>query len=170
MAKCTVFEHHSIGATLLAIDENLDEIMLRALRDGAVIIKEEEEKALARVIGNGTKKESRSTGELEDSIVINEIEYNTARGEPATALVVRFKEPRKNQSKDAHRKHKLRGREKSSRSYDEITNELIAATIEYGRTGQAPKPFMRETKRRFMPKALLAISDAFDAEVNRRIL
>ena len=76
---------------------------------------------LQAVIGNDTKEESRSTGEL-----ISALGVSSARQDKDGNFNVKvgFSEPRS----------------------DGKSNAMIAGVLEYGKSGQPPKPFLKPAK------------------------
>lgn len=162
MAKLTVMLPDDFLLKISKIEQNADEIVSTALQEGAKVYKEAMQQELDRVIGHGTKSESRSTGELQHSLGVTPTKID-ANG--LLNVRIGFNEPRKNQTADAHTAHKRRGRSKKSRSYKELTNAMIAATIEYGRTGQSPKPFQKRARKKAEEAGSEAASRALDREV-----
>ena len=57
---------------------------------------------------------------------------------------------------------------KKKRSYYVITNALIANVLEYWKTGQAPRPFMRPAKVSSEKAAISAMKAKFDEEIKKR--
>lgn len=103
------------------LEEKTDEIVPKVLEAGAEVVYEKVKSNLEAVVGKGTKYESRSTGELIDSLGVSPAlldrqgNYNVKVG---------FAEPRK----------------------DGGSNAKIANVLEYGKSGQPPKPFLKTAK------------------------
>ena len=164
MAKLTVKMPDDFISKISKIEQNTDEIVSAAMQEGAKVYKEAMRQELDRVIGQNTKKKSRSTGELQHSLGVTPTKIDS---EGQINLRIGFNEPRKNQSADAHTEHKRKGRSRKSRSYKESTNAMIAATIEYGRTGQSPRPFQKRARKKAEKAGSEAASMALDREVNK---
>ena len=60
----------------------------------------------------------------------------TVERQQGDSYLLYFREPRSQQSSP-----------KGKRSYNEVTNAMIANVLEYGRKGQAPKPFLAPAKK-----------------------
>ena len=103
--------------------KKIDEISIKAINSGAEIVKSEIQKSLHSVIGKDTKHESKSTGELEHSLGISK-PMQDRNG--SYNVKVGFSEPRS----------------------DGKSNAMIANVIEYGKSGQAPKPFLAPARRK----------------------
>jgi HK97 gp10 family phage protein len=101
--------------------DKADEIIPRVLDAGGDIMLKKVKSNLAAAIGSGTKKPSRSTGELVGALGISPTlidkkgNYN---------IKVGFSEPRK----------------------DGESNAKIANILEYGKSGQPPKPFLKPAR------------------------
>ena len=95
---------------------------------------------LQAVIGSGTKEESRSTGEL-----ISALGVSSARQDKDGNFNVKvgFSEPRT----------------------DGKSNAMIAGVLEYGKSGQSPKPFLKPAKSASKSACVDAMIAAFEKEV-----
>ena len=56
---------------------------------------------------------------------------------------------------------------KKKRSYYTITNAMIANVLEYGKTGQSPRPFVRPARVASKKPAIEAMKSKFDEEIKR---
>jgi len=142
-------------------DDIIQEMLDAAGNVGADALRTE----LRTVIGKGLMYDSRSTGELLDSVgstpplLGRDGRWNVKIG---------FNEPRRNQYAQKKSKKGRKTRLRSGqRSYYEITNKMIAMTIEYGKRSakQPPKPFMARAKL----KSEQAIRNAMEAAFRRRV-
>ena len=95
---------------------------------------------LEAVIGRDTRFPSRSTGELVRSLGVSPPKLNR-HGE--RDIKIGFHEPRS----------------------DGNVNARIANILEYGRSGQAPRPFLKQSRSQAKRPAIEAIERTFDEEV-----
>ena len=96
---------------------------------------------LSSVIGSGTKYKSRSTGELESALGLSEVKLDKNGN---YNIKIGFAETRK----------------------DGSSNAKIANIIEYGKSGQTAKPFMKPAKTSSKSKCIEVMKSTFDKEVN----
>ena len=98
-----------------------DEIAAMALEAGGQVVLGKVKSNLESVIGNDTKYDSRSTGELVESLGLTPAKIDRNGN---SNVKIGFAEPRS----------------------DGESNAMIATVIEYGKHGQPPKPFMEAAK------------------------
>ena len=121
MAKCTSKLPDDLLKKLSKVGSNMDVIAEEALKAGGEVVLSKTKANLESVIGKNTTAESRSTGELVNSLGLSPVmldkqgNYNIKIG---------FGEPRK----------------------DGKSNAMIANIIEYGKHGQPAKPFLKPAK------------------------
>ena len=113
------------------------------LKKGAEPVIEKAKSNLALRIGQGTKTDSISTGELLKSL--------------ETTKPV--------QDKDGN--WKLRVGIPTTKDQKGICNALKAAVIEYGKSGQPPKPWLKQTKRASKKACIEAMKKALDKEIEK---
>jgi hypothetical protein len=123
------------------LEDKTDEIIPRVLEVGGEIALDKVRNNLSGVIGNGTKTESRSTGQL-----VNALGLSPARmdREGNYNVKVGFSEPRR----------------------DGVSNAKIANIIEYGKHGQPPKPFLNPAKTASRSPAIEAMKKKLDYEIS----
>ena len=97
---------------------------------------------LAGAIGKDTKIPSRSTGELVGALGVSPPKTNK-RG--VRDVKIGFNEPRR----------------------DGRPNALIANVLEYGKSGQRPKPFLKPARSKARKPVEAAIEERFDEEVSK---
>ena len=102
---------------LSRLNEKTDEIIQKVLETGGEVVLAKVKSNLSSVIGKDTKRESRSTGELERSLGLSPAMQK--RDGTGWDIKIGFKEPRS----------------------DGDSNAKIANILEYGRHGQPAKPF-----------------------------
>ena len=125
---------------LSRLGEKTDEIIPKVLEAGGEVVEAKVKSNLQAVIGSGTKEESRSTGEL-----ISALGVSSARQDKDGNFNVKvgFSEPRS----------------------DGKSNAMIAGVLEYGKSGQSPKPFLKPAKSASKSACVDAMIAAFEKEV-----
>ena len=120
--------------------DKTDEIVPRVLQAGGEVVEKKVRSNLQAVIGSGTKEESRSSGEL-----ISALGVSSARQDKDGNFNVKvgFSEPRS----------------------DGKSNAMIAGVLEYGKSGQSPKPFLKPAKSASKSACVDAMIAAFEKEV-----
>lgn len=115
------------------LGQNTDRICEKALTEGGKVMHKSVASHLSQVVGKDTKVESRSTGELQAALGVSPVKVDKNGNYD---VKIGFREPRSQQTAA-----------KGKRSYSQITNAMIANVLEYGRKGQAPKPFLAPAKK-----------------------
>jgi len=125
---------------LSRLGEKMDEIIPKVLEAGGEVVEAKVKSNLQAVIGSGTKEESCSTGEL-----VSALGVSSARQDKDGNFNVKvgFSEPRS----------------------DGKSNAMIAAVLEYGKSGQPPKPFLKPAKSASKNACVDAMIAAFEKEV-----
>ena len=141
-----------LGALLTAVGNHVDEITEKAFQAGAEAVLPIFRENLKASIGN-TKFESRSTGELVESVGISPFMIDN-KGNPN--IKIGFNEPRSLQYLAVHK-----------RSYYLITNAMIANVLEYGKHGQPPRPWLTRTKAQAKDVFLQAAQQKFEEEIDK---
>lgn len=118
-----------------------DEICEKMLKAGGEVVLARAKSNLSSVIGSGTKYKSRSTGELENALGLSEVRLDKNGN---YNIKIGFAETRK----------------------DGSSNAKIANIIEYGKSGQVAKPFMKPAKSSSKSKCIEVMKSTFDKEVN----
>lgn len=118
-----------------------DEICEKMLKAGGEVVLSRAKSNLSSVIGSGTKYKSRSTGELESALGLSEVKLDRNGN---YNIKIGFAETRK----------------------DGSSNAKIANIIEYGKSGQTAKPFMKPAKTSSKSKCIEVMKSTFDKEVN----
>lgn len=115
------------------LGKETDRICEKALTEGGKVMEKSVALHLSQVVGKDTVVESRSTGELQASLGVSPVRVDK---NGTHNIKIGFREPRSQQTAA-----------KGKRSYRQITNAMIANVLEYGRKGQAPKPFLAPAKK-----------------------
>lgn len=122
--------------------DKTDEILPRVLEAGAEVVYDKVKSNLSSVVGKNAKYKSRSTGELESSLGIS----------PAK------------QDKDGNFNVKIGFSEPRS---DGGSNAKIGNILEYGKHGQAPKPFLKPAKSKTRKACIDAMTNRLESEVEK---
>ena len=117
---------------LAALGSHTDEILEKAMSAGAEAALPIVRAELQGAIGGDTKEPSRSTGELVNSLGISPVMVDN---KGITNVKIGFSEPRRHQYIA-----------KKKRSYYTVTNAMIANVLEYGKSGQPPRPWLKRAK------------------------
>lgn len=124
------------------LGSNFDTIAETVLEAGGEVVLEKTKSNLASVIGSGTKYDSRSTGELESSLGLTGVKMDRNGN---FNIKVGFSEPRR----------------------DGGSNAQLANIIEYGKSGQPAKPFLKPAKSASKKQCIEAMKQAFETEVEK---
>ena len=124
------------------LGSNFDAIAETVLEAGGEVVLEKTKSNLASVIGSGTKYDSRSTGELESSLGLTGVKMDRNGN---FNIKVGFSEPRR----------------------DGGSNARLANIIEYGKSGQPAKPFLKPAKSASKKQCIEAMKQAFESEVEK---
>ena len=140
MAKAAFKMPEDFLLKLSRLGEKTDEIIPKVLEAGGEVVEAKVKSNLQAVIGSGTKEESRSTGEL-----LSALGVSSARQDKDGNFNVKvgFSEPRS----------------------DGKSNAMIAGVLEYGTSGQSPKPFLKPAKSASKSACVDAMIAAFEKEV-----
>ena len=140
MAKAAIKMPEDFLLKLSRLGEKTDEIIPKVLEAGGEVMEAKVKSNLQAVIGSGTKEESRSTGEL-----LSALGVSSAR-----------------QDKDGNFNEKVGFSEPRT---DGKSNAMIAGVLEYGKSGQSPKPFLKPAKSASKSACVDAMIAAFEKEV-----
>jgi HK97 gp10 family phage protein len=119
-----------------------DEIISKVLKEGAGVVKDKVKSNLEAVIGKNTKVESRSTGELIKALGVSPAGIDRNGNHD---VKVGFDEPRQ----------------------DGVSNAKIANIIEYGKSGQPPKPFLKPAKSSGKKPCIEAMKRKLEEEISK---
>lgn len=118
-----------------------DEICEEMLKAGGEVVLSKAKSNLSSVVGQGTKYKTRSTGELESALGLSDVRLDKNGN---YNIKIGFAESRK----------------------DGSSNAKLANIIEYGKSGQAAKPFMKPAKNSSKTKCIEVMKATFDKEVD----
>ena len=140
MAKAAFKMPEDFLLKLSRLGEKTDEIIPKVLEAGGEVVEAKVKSNLQAVIGSGTKEESRSTGELFLALGVSSARQDK---DGNFNVKVGFSEPRS----------------------DGKSNAMIAGVLEYGKSGQSPKPFLKPAKSASKSACVDAMIAAFEKEV-----
>ena len=141
MARCDIQIPEDFLLKLSRLGEKTDEIIPKVLEAGGEVVESKVKSNLQAVIGSGTKEESRSTGELLSALGVSSAKQDK---DGNFNVKIGFSEPRP----------------------DGKSNAMIAGVLEYGKHGQAPKPFLKPAKSSSKSAAVSAMKAKFESEVD----
>lgn len=141
MAKAEIQMPEELMASLEALGDKTDGIIQAALEAGAEVVVLRVRGNLASVIGRNLKERRRSTGALLAALGVSpvKIDHNGVHN-----LKVGFGEPRRGGG----------------------INAKLATILEYGKSGQPPKPFLRPARSASRAPCIAAMQQKFEEEVN----
>ena len=138
---------------LAALGSHTDEILGKAMTAGAEAALPIVRAELQGAIGGDTKEPSRSTGELVGSLGISPVMVDN---KGVTNVKIGFSEPRRHQYAA-----------KKKRSYYTVTNAMIANVLEYGKSGQPPRPWLKRAKTKATKVFRAKAQEIIDKEVEK---
>lgn len=124
------------------LGSNFDSIAETVLQAGGEVVLAKTQSNLSSVIGSSTKYDSRATGELESSLGLTSVKMDRNSN---FNIKVGFSEPRS----------------------DGGSNAQLANIIEYGKSGQPAKPFLKPAKSASKKQCVEAMKAAFESEVEK---
>lgn len=139
MAKMTINMPKNFMNDISVLANKEDTVAEAALKAGAEVVYKKVKSNLSSVVGNDTKYKSRSTGQLESALGISDV------------------------LTDSNGNHNIKVGFAENRT-DGQTNALIANVLEYGKSGQAAKPFVKPAKTSARKECISAMEDAFNKE------
>ena len=142
MAKADIKFPDTFLEQLSRLGSQFDSVAESVLEAGGEVVLEKAQRNLAAVVGTGTKYDSRSTGELVDSLGLSPVKLNKSGNHD---IKVGFSEPRS----------------------DGGSNAKIANILEYGKHGQAPKPFMKPARISSKAECIQVMKDTLETEVKK---
>lgn len=142
MAKVQVKMPEGFLLRLSRLGDKTDEIIPKVLEAGGEVVEQKVRANLSAVIGRDTKEESRSTGELLSALGVTPAKIDR---DGNYNVKVGFSEPRP----------------------DGRSNAMIANVLEYGKSGQPAKPFMKPARSAARAPCIEAMKAAFEREVEK---
>ena len=140
MARVTIEMPTTLMDQLASAAEKTDSAIPKALEAGGKVVFERMQANLRSAIGRGTKVKSRSTGKLLAALGVSPVKVND---EGNYDVKVGFAEGRGN-----------------------VSNAMLANLLEYGKSGQPPKPFLKQTKSSSQKPCVEAMESVLKEELN----
>lgn len=142
MARFEVKMPTEFPLKLSQLGNKTDEIVGKVLTAGGEVVAKKVKENLVSMIGKDTKYESRSTGELVSALGVSKprLDKNGVMN-----VKIGFSEPRS----------------------DGKSNAMIANVLEFGKSGQPPKPFLKPAKSATRNEVIAAMEAAFNEEVSK---
>ena len=141
MAKANMKLPDDFLEKLSRLGNRTDEICEEMLKAGGEVVLSKAKSNLSSVVGQGTKYKTRSTGELESALGLSDVRLDKNGN---YNIKIGFAESRK----------------------DGSSNAKLANIIEYGKSGQAAKPFLKPAKNSSKTKYIEVMKATFDKEVD----
>ncbi|MCR1899204.1 HK97 gp10 family phage protein [Irregularibacter muris] len=142
MAKVTMKMPEDFLLKVSRLNDKTDEIIPRVLKAGGEVVIDKVKSNLNSAVGRDTKYPSRSTGELVAALGVSPALQDR---DGNYNVKIGFSEPRR----------------------DGSSNAKIANIIEYGKSGQPAKPFLKPAKSTSRKPCIEAMKAKLDEEVNR---
>lgn len=142
MAKATMKMPDEFLMKLSKLGDKTGEIVSKVLEAGGEVVLNKVKGNLKGVIGNETKEKSRSTGELVSSLGLSPTKLDRNGN---FNVKVGFNEPRR----------------------DGDSNAKIANILEYGKSGQPPKPFLKPAKSASRKACIETMKSKLDKEIEK---
>ena len=142
MAKVTMKMPEDFLQKVSRLNDKTDEIIPRVLKAGGEVVLDKVKSNLNSAVGRDTKYPSRSTGELSAALGISPALQDRDGNHN---VKVGFSEPRR----------------------DGSSNAKIANIIEYGKSGQPAKPFLKPAKAASRKACIEAMKNKLDEEISK---
>lgn len=142
MAKAAFKMPDEFLSKISKLADKTDEIVPKVLKAGADVVEDAVRDNLTAVIGNDTKEESRSTGQL-----LSALGTSAAR-----------------QDSDGNFNVKVGFSENRT---DGKKNAMLAGVLEYGKHGQPPKPFLKPAKTKSKNACIQAMENKLEEEIEK---
>ena len=141
MAKASFTMPEDFLLKISKLADKTDEIVPKVLEAGAEVVESKVRANLKSAIGK-SRERSRSTGELLSSLGVSPVKQNR---DGDFDIKIGFSEPRS----------------------DGGSNAKIATILEYGKSGQPARPFMKPAKTASKSACIRAMEDKFTEEVEK---
>ena len=140
MAKVTIKMPTALMDQLAKASEKTETAIPKALEAGGKVVFEKMKSNLSSAIGRNTKNKSRSTGKLLAALGVSPVKVNDGGNYD---VKVGFAEGR-----------------------GDANNAMLANLLEYGKSGQPPKPFLKRTKSSSQAPCIAAMQSVLKEELN----
>ena len=140
MAKVKIEMPTDLLDQLAGMGNALDAAIPKALEAGGKVVMDKMKSNLRAAIGRGTKGKSRSTGKLTVALGVSPAKLDR---DGNLDVKVGFSEGR-----------------------GDVSNAMLANVLEYGKHGQPPKPFLKQTKSSSRKPCIEAMQTAIKEELD----
>jgi len=140
MAKVKIEMPDAFLNQIAGMGNALDAAIPKALAVGGKVVMEKMKSNLQAMIGRGTKYKSRSTGKLAASLGVSPAKLDR---DGNLDVKVGFSEGR-----------------------GDVSNAMLANVLEYGKHGQPPKPFLKQTKSSSRKQCIEAMQTTLKEELD----
>ena len=141
MAKADIKMPDEFLERLSRLGGRTDAVAEKVLEAGGAVVLESVKTKLSAAVGKGTKYKSRSTGELEGAIGLSPVKRDR---DGDSNIKIGFSEPHSGG----------------------VTNAQLANMLEYGKSGQAARPFLKPAKNASKAACVEAMQRKFSEEVD----
>ena len=141
MAKAQIKMPEEFLLKVSRLADQTDTIIPKVLEAGGEVVLSKVKSNLSSVVGSGIKEKSRSTGELERSLGLSPAKQNR---DGNWDVKIGFAEPRS----------------------DGDSNAKIANILEYGKSGQPPKPFLKPARTQSKSACIETMKSKLQEEVD----
>ncbi len=141
MAKAQIKMPEEFLLKVSRLADQTDVIIPKVLEAGGEVVLSKVKSNLSSVVGSSTKEKSRSTGELERSLGLSPAKQNR---DGNWDVKIGFAEPRS----------------------DGDSNAKIANILEYGKSGQPPKPFLKPARTQSKSACIETMKSKLQEEVD----
>lgn len=145
MAKLDIKMPEEFLQKVSRLAEKTDEIVPKVLEAGGAVVLPKVKSNLQAAVGSNTKYKSRSTGELTDALGMTSPKQDR---DGNFNIKIGFAEPRSNTGKSKN-----------------VSNAMLANILEYGKSGQLPKPFLKPAKTTTKKPCIAAMTEALEKEI-----
>lgn len=142
MAKATFKMPEDFLLKVSRLADKTDEILPKVLEAGAEVVEAKVRSNLSSAIGKNTKETSRSTGELLSALGTSPAKQNR---DGDFDVKIGFSEPRR----------------------DGDSNAKIATILEYGKSGQPARPFLKPAKTASKSACIQAMEQKLTEEIEK---
>lgn len=142
MAKVDIKMPDKFTEKLSRLGNRLDDVAEKVLEAGGAVVLDKAKANLEGVIGAGTKYESRSHGDLAAALGLSPVKVGNDGNHN---IKIGFSEPHPGG----------------------VSNAMPANILEYGKSNQPARPFMKPAKTTSRKQAVTAMQDALEKEVGQ---
>lgn len=173
MAKCEITLPTELMTKFSALGKNTDNIIEKVLKAGAEVAANVMKTTLAEVIGRDTKYKSRSTGKLLELLGYSPVKLDREGRSNVKIGFAPYEQSYNDRWKNRAKKkgtYLKNGVKRIVGGVGHMVGNLsvtLPLILEYGKSGQPPKPFLATTKKRANALVKAAMEKVFNEEVDK---